>query len=546
MSTVKSPALHVQQYNQIFQSGQFREAAKIAANSLRGILHTVQVIEASKSAPAPPGGLSPILQYFGMLRNCSRSGSKITSEELGDIVRLNDMTLEGKRPQQGHCLFGRDWSDGEDRLHVMRTNPEKGAEFAAQLVNGESGPLVDVEGPAKSFLLDALKDNKPEWGPLQTRLLEMNLLRTPQVADAILENEMFTHYDRPRIANLCKKAGLLQRALEHYEDLADIKRATVPTAALQPEGVIQIATKYSDILQPVKLIEMFESFKSFEGPPLLLPRLLVNVNEDPQVHFKYIQAATRTSQIPEVERICREINHYNPEKVKNFLKEAKLADQLLLIILCDRFDFGHDLLRSHTSGHWGLLNVDCDKGTIKSLLTSVTGNFPIDELVHEVEQRNRLKLVLPNNNPEVFLKDNNDIVVRPIVVGKFCEKRDPYLAYTAYAKGFCNDELIAITNESSMFKQQARYLVKRCQPDLWAQFLAGGNLHRHQLIDQIVATALSECTDPNNVSITVKAFIQADLPIELIELLEKIIIEPSVLKAAEKAHMWPLYIKYDE
>lgn len=31
--------------------------------------------------------------------------------------------------------------------------------------------------------------------------------------------------------------------------------------------VIQIATKYSDILGAVKLIEMFESFKSFEGKP---------------------------------------------------------------------------------------------------------------------------------------------------------------------------------------------------------------------------------------------------------------------------------------
>lgn len=29
--------------------------------------------------------------------------------------------------------------------HVMRSNPEKGAEFATQLVNDESGPLVDVE-----------------------------------------------------------------------------------------------------------------------------------------------------------------------------------------------------------------------------------------------------------------------------------------------------------------------------------------------------------------------------------------------------------------
>jgi len=40
---------------------------------------------------------------------------------------------------------------------------------------------------------------------------------------------------------------------------------------------------------------------------------------------------------------------------------------------------------------------------------------------------------------------------------------------------------------------------------------------------------LLECTDPDYVSITVKAFLSADLPIELIELLEKkkIIIEPS-------------------
>jgi hypothetical protein len=73
----------------------------------------------------------------------------------------------------------------------------------------------------------------------------------------------------------------------------------------------------------------------------------------------------------------------------------------------------------------------------------------------------------------------------PLVVGQFCEKRDPYLAYIAYAKGFCDDELIAITNDNSMFKQQARYLVKRRQPELWAQVLVHQNVHRRQLIDQV-------------------------------------------------------------
>lgn len=114
-----------------------------------------------------------------------------------------------------------------------------------------------------SFLLDALKNNRPAEGHLQTRLLEMNLIHAPQVhiqtsaspacdntqfarshvcvfffcqvADAILGNQMFTHYDRAHVAQLCEKAGLLQRALEHYTDLYDIKRAVVHTHLLNPE-----------------------------------------------------------------------------------------------------------------------------------------------------------------------------------------------------------------------------------------------------------------------------------------------------------------------
>ena len=37
-----------------------------------------------------------------------------------------------------------------------------------------------------SFLLDALKNNRPSEGPLQTRLLEMNLMSAPQVGIAVI------------------------------------------------------------------------------------------------------------------------------------------------------------------------------------------------------------------------------------------------------------------------------------------------------------------------------------------------------------------------
>lgn len=76
-----------------------------------------------------------------------------------------------------------------------------------------------------------------------------------------------------------------------------------------------------------------------------------------------------------------------------------------------------------------------------------------------------------------------------------------------------------------MFKSEARYLVRRRDPELWKVVLDVENSFRRQLIDQVVQTALSETQDPEDVSVTVKAFMSADLPNELIELLEKIVLD---------------------
>lgn len=196
--------------------------------------------------------------------------------------------------------------------------------------------------------------------------------------------------------------------------------------------------------------------------------------------------------------------------------------------------------------------MDCSEDIIKNLILVVRGQFSTDELVEEVEKRNRLKLLLPwlesrvhegcvepathnalakiyidsNNNAERFLKENQWYDSR--VVGRYCEKRDPHLACVAYERGQCDRELIAVCNENSLFKSEARYLVKRRDPDLWAEVLKESNPYRRQLIDQVVQTALSETQDPEDISVTVKAFMTADLPNELIELLEKIVLDNSV------------------
>ncbi|XP_064391416.1 clathrin heavy chain 1-like [Halichondria panicea] len=652
--------LLVRKFNLLFSQGQYSEAAKAAARAPKGILRTPETIQRFQQVPTQPGQTSPLLLYFGILLESSQlnkyealelcrpvlaQGKKQLiekwlkedklecSEELGELVKQVDPTLAlsvflragvpGKVIQcfaetgqfQKIILYAKKVGFTPDYVfllrNVMRINPEQGTEFAKMMVADEE-PMADINQivdvfmemnmvqQCTSFLLDALKNNRPSEGPLQTRLLEMNLMTAPQVADAIMGNQMFTHYDKPHIAQLCEKAGLLQRALEHYTDIYDIKRAVVHTHLLNPDWLVnyfgslsvedsleclkamlqanirqnlqvcvKIATKYHEQLTPVALIELFESFKSFEGLFYFLGSI-VNFSQDTDVHFKYIQAACKTGQMKEVERICRESSCYDAERVKNFLKEAKLTDQLPLIIVCDRFNFVHDLVlylyRNNLQKYieiyvqkvnpsrlpavvGGLLDVDCTDDIIKNLVLSVRGPFSTDELVEEVEKRNRLKLLLPllesrihegveepathnalakiyidsNNNPERYLRENQFYDSK--VVGKYCEKRDPHLACVAYERGQCDEELIRVCNENSLFKSEARYLVRRRNTELWAQVLEESNEFRRPLIDQVVQTALSETQDPEDVSVTVKAFMTADLPKELIELLEKIVLD---------------------
>jgi clathrin heavy chain len=264
--------LYAGQFEQLLGQGNYAEAAKLAANSPRGFLRTPKTIEIFKSVPAQQGQLSVILQYFGMLldkgslnkyeslelvrpvlaqnrkhllEKWMKEGKLESSEELGDIVRMHDINLaleiylKANIPQKvvaGYAETGQfdqilPYAKGVGYTpdytvllqNIVRINPEKGAEFATALANEPSGSLVDIDRvvdvfmsqnmiqQATAFLLDALKENRPDQGHLQTRLMEMNLMNAPQVADAILGNNMFSYYDKARVAKLCENAGLYQR-----------------------------------------------------------------------------------------------------------------------------------------------------------------------------------------------------------------------------------------------------------------------------------------------------------------------------------------------
>jgi clathrin heavy chain len=651
------------QFNQLFQQGRYKEAAKVCADSPQGMLRSTQTIQMFSRLPGAPGQPSPLLQYFSvllekgklnkveslelsrpvlqqgrkeLLQNWLKEEKLDCSEELGDLVRPYDPNLAlsiyylaDSKDKVVQCLadsgqyerillYSEKTGYSPDFMYILnglvQTNPQGAANFAAKLLTGPQASKIDVNQvvdlflhrnmvqETTSLLLDVLKGNKPEEGPLQTRLLEVNLMQAPQVADAIMGYEMLTHYNKPYIAQLCEKAGLYQRALEHYTNIADIKRVMLNTHAINPEflvnyfgqlsvedsldclkelmkvnprqnaqTVVAVATKYSEQLTPAALIDLFETFNSFDGLYLYLGAI-VSYSQDPEVHFKYIEAAVKMNAHRDVERICRESNYYDPKKVRDFLKEARLPDQLPLIIVCDRFDFVEELTRYlyansmlqyieayvqkinpiNTPAVVGaLLDVDCGEEYIQKLIMSVRNLCPVDDLVAAIEKRNRLKLLLPwlearvaegnqepathnalakiyidlNREPEKFLNTNTFYDSR--VVGKYCENRDPHLAFLIYKRGLCDDELVAVTNKNSLFKSQARYLVERQSQDLWLKVLDDNNEFRQPVLDQVVQTALPESKNPDEVSSAVKALMNADMPKELIGLLEKIVLEPT-------------------
>lgn len=652
--------LHV--FEQHFSSGNYSEAVKIAAKSPNGILRTPSIVERIRQAPTQRGQqASPMLQYFAcllergslnkfetlelskpilqqnrvkMLENWIKENKLFLCEELGDLIKPLDtelalqVYLKSNEPQKVIACYAEtnrfnDILDYAQKSNynvdwlkilnlVLRSNPEKGVEFALKLKEQNISVVqlfdcflnLKLIPQATGFMLDVLKENLPIHGNLQTKVLEINLKHSPQVADAILGNNMFSHYDKAQIAMLCESAGLYQRALEHYTDIYDIKRTLIHTHLLNPEWVVsyfgrlsvdqsheclkemltsnlrqnlhicvQVAVKYSEQLTPQKLILLFENLKCMEGLYYYLGAI-VNQSQDPDVHFKYIQAACKTNQQKEVERMCQESNYFDPEKVKNFLKESNLQDMLPLIIVCDRFDFVQDLVLFLFKNNMfrfievyvqkvnpsraplvlgALMDINCDDSIIKQLLNQIR-ETDFQSLIDEMDKRNRLKLLLPfieqkckqstetclfnalakiyidsNNNAELFLTENK--FYDPRIVGKYCEKRNPYLAFVAYKQGQCDDELVQITNKESMFKQQARYIVKRKEKLLWLNVLME-NPFRRSLIDSVLVV-LPESQDSDEVSTTVKAFMEAKLHPELIELLEKIVLENSAFNDNE-------------
>jgi clathrin heavy chain len=340
--------------------------------------------------------------------------------------------------------------------------------------------------------------------------------------------------------------------------------------------VVEVAKQWTEHYGAETLISLFEEFNSFNGLYFFLASF-VNFTTNPTVVYKYIEAGIRVGAqaVKEVERVCRENDVYDSKQIKDFLLEHKftLTDPRPLITVCDKhgyieelvgFLYNNNLLqfieayvqrkspKSAPDVLGALIDLNASQASVVKILEGLRSPADDSEWVLRLsdvfEKRNRLailrnwlearsqegssdshvytalaKLYIDGSiNARNYLETNSKY--NTLLVGKFCEQRDPTLAVVVYRKGKNDRELIDVTTSNGFFKEQARYLVERQSLEAWAMVLANDTPSRRSVVDQVVSTALPESHSAEEVSCAVKAFMNADLMKELIELLERLML----------------------
>ena len=456
------------------------------------------------------------------------------------------------------------------------------------------------------YLLEILKGDHAKDSELQTRLLEINLKHSPpQVAEQIFLQKIVSHYDPMTIAPLCEKAQLYRWALECYckvqresgqqTHLREMKRCVRKLENPSPDWLIaifgglsqedglelfddfiangadenykvsvQIAAKYYGVFGVMPLVNIFLKRSAFKSIYFFLGSVK-DFSTDPEVHFRYIEAAIHEGESREIERFTRETSTYDPEKTKALLFEKSLEDARPLINVCDKHGYIADMIKYFLQHKQFaqieqyvqkyspdrtpevvaiLVDHNYHEDSIASLIQSVGSMCASEELIAEVEKRNKISILQPwleqklkdhsteasihnllakiyvtQGKASEFLRTNT--YYDPQAVGSYCENREPLMAFQAFARGKCDDDVIRVSFANGFFKQLAEYLVKRQDVDLWSSVLEHES--KTALIDAVIQHALPATNVPEEVSAVVKAFMKASLHNELMFLLEKIV-----------------------
>ncbi|KAJ5069647.1 clathrin heavy chain [Anaeramoeba ignava] len=253
-------SIFIDKFEVLFNQGKYQEAAKIIADSPDQFLRTQENFKKFQEAIKNEGEKPPEIIYYQLflaqnklnsfesihfvrklieiqkkelIENFVKEDKLELSQELMNIFdsdpelsqlfkkkQISNDSIVTKLIEQQEFLklldYGKNFLMGlnysELLKNVLEQNEQIAENFAKFLLSEQKEKdiylidvlnVFDIFADAKKIksltavFLDVLKDNKEEEGYLQTKLLEVIINSGHiQVADAIIKNEMFSHYDR--------------------------------------------------------------------------------------------------------------------------------------------------------------------------------------------------------------------------------------------------------------------------------------------------------------------------------------------------------------
>ncbi len=519
------------QFQTLFQSGQYKQAAELVLETGTDGLRTRQTLQLFQTATAAPGQPAPMLVYFQTLM-ADRNGQPGALLDFESVEIARPMVEQGKTAVLEQWIAKETITCSEQLGNMM----EAGSTLAL---------TVYLKAGVHTKVVDILTDRGE---------FDKAMAYSAKVGHTI---------DPPR---------LLERVIQASGPVHAVA-ARIVTDGMMPVGdVIDRLVASHNVKEATALLDM------------------PGVDED--ITFRYIEAAVRLGHLQEVERVVRTASTIDPRRVATLLMQSDLSTTLPLVSVCDRFDMVPDLveflyqrkMRRAIENYVTtfntarapqvvatLLDIEAEEAYIGELCVQVADRSDlVPELINITSERNRLtilrdmldsrvaggctdteshsalaQILIAAGDKELaqhFLRTNGHY--DHMVVGNYCAKRDPHLAILAYSTSpdhTCDLRLVEVANDNALFKHQSRYLVERMNDALWASVLAESNPHRADVIGQVIQS-LPDGATPEQVSCTVKAFMKADIPAQLIALLEKIVLEAHSAEFATHSSLQNLLI----
>ncbi|GFE55454.1 clathrin heavy chain [Babesia ovis] len=391
------------------------------------------------------------------------------------------------------------------------------------------------------------------------------------------------------VKRLITKAGgnmnraILEKTMKNMppEHSLEVLREMLESSEISNEQVVSCALTMHNHIGTMQVVQMLERgassdvlFSFLRALPVMSQGAAAEKTEqNATLVYKFIQCCIERNELEDLERICKESNCYDGVRVKDLLKQSALSNPKSLLIVCHKLgelsELTEYLYRNgmekaievyvNTINPGGvatvlstLFDLSASEHVIHSILENLHDPNAIKSMLKVADERHQLLMlrdwlekrveegckeseihtalakirVSSQKDAENFLLTNK--FYDRAIIGRFCEERDPMLAYLIYSEAQLDNDVLRLCIANNLHKMLASYALKRTSSTLWRDIVSGTTEvnadHRKQVCEELVTLA-PECSNASEISCALKSLLDAGMNEEVIALLEQLLLK---------------------